>query len=88
MFELSLNSGAADRHFALTRKEGYEAMLSYPTVDEGPVVEVINVKTSPVRGFVPNEIDYLAVVADLIGACLKTRDRARDVPVDPPPDGR
>lgn len=88
---VAVSDAAADpryRHFAVAREERYRAMLSYPIVDEGRVVGVINVQTVRARSFAESEISYLAVVANLIRACLKMRDRVRDIPIEPPPDGR
>ena len=51
-------------------------------------VGVVNVQTVRARSFTPAEQSYISVVAGLIRACLRLRDRVRDVPVEPPPDGR
>jgi phosphotransferase system enzyme I (PtsP) len=76
------------RHFAVAREEKYKAMLSYPILDDGRVVGVINVQTVRSRSFTPSEISYITIVANLIRTCLRLRDRIRDIPLEPPPDGR
>lgn len=89
---VAVPDAAADtryRHFAVAREERYKAMLSHPILEEGGrVVGVVNVQTVRARSFTPAEQGYLSVVAGLIRACLRLRDRVRDVPVEPPPDGR
>lgn len=88
---VAVPDAAADpryRHFAVAREEKYKAMLSYPALDEGRVVGVINVQTVRARNFSGSEIAYIAIVSNLIRTCLRLRDRVRDVPVEPPPDGR
>lgn len=89
---VAVPDAAADpryRHFAVAREERYKAMLSYPIVEEaGRVVGVLNVQTVRSRSFTDTEVSYIAVVANLIRACLRMRDRVRDVPAEPPPDGR
>ena len=88
---IAVPDAAADpryRHFAVAREEKYKAMLSYPILGEGRVLGVINVQTVRARNFTETEIAYIAVVANLVRACLRMRDRVRDVPVEPPPDGR
>lgn len=76
------------RYFAAAREESYKAMFSYPILDDGRVVGVINVQTVRSRRFTPPEISYITIVANLIRACLRLRDRIRDIPLEPPPDGR
>lgn len=88
---VAVPDAAADphyRHFAVAREERYKAMLSYPILDDGRVVGVINVQTVRSRSFLKSEITYIAIIANLIRACLRLRDRVRDVPVEAPPDGR
>lgn len=89
---VAVPDAAADpryRHFAVTREEKYKAMLSYPiSGDHGRVLGVINVQTVRSRNFTEGEIAYIAIVSNLIRTCLQLRDRVRDVPIDPPPDGR
>lgn len=88
---IAVADAAADpryRHFAIAREERYKAMLSYPILDEGRVLGVINVQTVRSRSFSGNEVSYLAVVANLLRACLRMRDRVRDIAIEPPPDGR
>ncbi len=76
------------RHFPVAREERYKAMLSYPILEDRRVAGVINVQTVRARHFTQPEVTYLAVVSNLVRSCLRMRDRVRDVPVDPPPDGR
>ncbi len=88
---VAVHDAAADpryRHFAVAREEKYKAMLSSPIVDEGRVVGVINIQTVKARNFTRPESTYIAIVSNLIRTCLRMRDRVRDVPVEPPPDGR
>jgi putative methionine-R-sulfoxide reductase with GAF domain len=89
---VAVPDAAADlryRHFAVAREERYKAMMSYPILEEGGrVLGVINVQTVRSRSFNDSEVAYIAIVANLIRGCLKMRDRVRDVPADPPPDGR
>ncbi|HEX9191907.1 MAG TPA: GAF domain-containing protein [Candidatus Deferrimicrobiaceae bacterium] len=89
---IAVPDAAADpryRHFAVAREERYKAMLSHPILEEGGrVVGVVNIQTVRVRSFTPAEQSYISVVAGLIRACLRLRDRVRDVPVEAPPDGR
>lgn len=89
---VAVADAAADpryRHFAVAREERYKAMLSHPILEEGGrVIGVVNVQTVRARSFTPAELGYLSVVAGLIRACLRMRDRIRDVPMEPPPDGR
>jgi putative methionine-R-sulfoxide reductase with GAF domain len=89
---IAVPDAAADpryRHFAVAREERYKAMLSYPIAEEGGrVAGVINVQTVHSRSFTDTEVSYIAVIANLIRACLRMRDRVRDVPADSPPDGR
>jgi len=89
---VAVPDAAADpryRHFAVAREEKYKAMLSHPIVeDNGRVIGVINIQTVRARSFTPAELSYLSVVAGLIRASLRLRDRVRDVPVEAPPDGR
>ena len=63
-------------------------MLSSPIVDGGRVVGVINIQTVKARNFTRAESTYIAIVSNLIRTCLRMRDRVRDIPVEPPPDGR
>lgn len=72
----------------MAREEKYKAMLSYPILEEGRAVGVINAQTVRSRSFSPSEIGYIAIVANLIRACLRLRDRVRDIPLESPPDGR
>jgi len=77
------------RGFPVAREEKYKAMLSYPILEEGGrVIGVINVQTVSARSFFPSEVSYITIVANLIHACLRMRDRVRDIPLEPPPDGR
>ncbi len=77
------------RHFAVAREEKYKAMLSYPIVEEGGrVLGVVNIQTVHARSFTPAEVQYMAIVTSLIRASLRMRDRVRDIPLEPPPDGR
>ncbi|MBI5419312.1 MAG: GAF domain-containing protein [Deltaproteobacteria bacterium] len=89
---VAVHDAASDpryRHFAVAREEKYKAMLSYPVLEEGGrAVAVINVQTVRARSFTPHEIGYIAIVANLIRACLRMRDKVRDIPLEPPPDGR
>lgn len=88
---VAVSDAAADpryRHFAIAREEKYKAMLSHPVLDEGRVVGVINVQTVRSRSFTPSEIRYIGIVANLVCTCLRLRDRVRDIPLEPPPDGR
>lgn len=89
---VAVPDAAADpryRHFPVAREERYKAMLSHPILEEGGRVSgVVNVQTVRVRSFTPAELSYISVVAGLIRACLRLRDRVRDVPVEAPPDGR
>ena len=89
---VAVPDAAADpryRHFAVAREEMYKAMLSHPILEEGGrVVGVINIQTVRARSFTPAETSYISVVAGLIRASLRLRDRVRDVPVEAPPDGR
>ncbi len=88
---VAVHDAAADpryRHFPVAREEKYKARLSFPILEEGRVLGVINVQTVSVRSFKPSEISYIAIVSNLIRACLRIRDRVRDIPVEPPPDGR
>jgi len=89
---VAVADAAADpryRHFPGAKEERYRAMLSCPIVgNHGRVVGVVNVQTVRTRSFTPSEIRYVGVVAHLVHACLRVRDRVRDVPVDAPPDGR
>jgi len=89
---VAVPDAAADpryRHFAVTREEMYKAMLSYPILEDGGrVVGVINIQTVRARNFTPAETSYISVVAGLIRASLRLRDRVRDVPVEAAPDGR
>ncbi len=88
---VAVHDAAADpryRHFAVAREEKYKAMLSYPIVDEGRTAGVVNIQTVKARNFTQPEITYIAIVSNLIRTCLRMRDRVRDIPVEPPPDGR
>ncbi len=88
---VAVHDAAADpryRHFAIAREEKYKAMLSYPIMDERRVVGVVNIQTVKARNFTQPEITYIAIVSNLIRTCLRMRDRVRDIPVEPPPDGR
>lgn len=88
---VAVHDAAADpryRHFAVAREEKYKAMLSSPIMDEGRVVGVVNIQTVKARNFTQAEITYIAIVSNLIRTCLRMRDRVRDIPVEPPPDGR
>lgn len=88
---VAVHDAAADpryRHFAVAREEKYKAMLSYPIMDEGRAAGVVNIQTVKARNFTRPEITYIAIVSNLIRTCLRMRDRVRDIPVEPPPDGR
>jgi phosphotransferase system enzyme I (PtsP) len=89
---VAVADAAADpryRHFPSAKEERYRAMLSCPIIgNHGRVVGVVNVQTVRTRNFTPSEIRYVGIVASLVHACLRVRDRVRDVPVEPPPDGR
>jgi len=88
---VAVSDAASDpryRHFDVAREERYKAMYSYPILDEGRVVGVINVQTVRSRSFTAPEISYITIVANLIRTCLRLRDRIRDIPLEPPPDGR
>jgi phosphotransferase system enzyme I (PtsP) len=88
---VAVHDAASDpryRHFDVAREEAYMAMFSCPIMDDGRVVGVINVQTVRSRSFTPPEISYITIVANLIRTCLRLRDRIRDIPLEPPPDGR
>ena len=88
---VTVSDAASDpryRHFAVAREEKYKAMLSYPVMEQGRVVGVINAQTVRSRNFTPPEISYIAIVANLIRTCIRLRDRVRDIQLEPPPDGR
>lgn len=88
---VAVHDAAADpryRHFAVAREEKYKAMLSSPIMDGARVVGVVNIQTVKARNFTQPEITYIAIVSNLIRTCLRMRDRVRDIPVEPPPDGR
>lgn len=77
------------RHFAVAREEKYKAMLSWPILDDGGrAIGVINIQTVRARNFTSQESSYISVVAGLVRAGLRMRDRIRDVPVEAAPDGR